>query len=297
MENVYTFKELKDKYNWNTTTAKIADQIKYAKSRGVLIELAKKQGTTYFRILEEYDIYTIEELVDKYGASEYIKIAPPSERENYFKTRGILLENVGRQGSTNMYRILTDYSDRTFTWDELCNRYPYLDKEIVSPKRESYALSKGLMICQSGTSKRISYYTILDGDNYQWDSFEQYPDLEFCKEGYIRNKKTKRIYNAHNSCGYIQIRYKDKLYLAHRLLMLVYKPILNADQYTVDHINGKRDDNWLVNLRWVTLQENLRLKDINRQKIQEKINECLQLVGYDTLIEEIDNLLKKLKNF
>ena len=297
MENIYTFKGLKNKYNWNTTAATIVDQIKYAKNRGVLIEPIGKQGTTYFKIIEEYTVYTIEELINKYNASEYIKIASPQERENYFKTRGVVLENIGRQGSTNMYRILSDCSNKTFTWDDLCKRFIYLDKKIPASRRESYALTKGLVIHQSGVSNRISYYTILKMNNYQWDSFEEYPDLEFCKEGYIRNKKSKRIYNAHNSFGYIQLNYKDKIYLAHRLLMLVYKPIINPDQYTVDHINGKRDDNKLDNLRWVTLEENLQLKDMNRQKIQGKINECLQLVGYDILIEEIDKLLKKFKNF
>ena len=54
MENYYTFKELKEKYDWNgCNSAGIERQINYAKNRGVDIEYAFKKGKTYFSILKE----------------------------------------------------------------------------------------------------------------------------------------------------------------------------------------------------------------------------------------------------
>lgn len=45
---------------------------------------------------------------------------------------------------------------------------------------------------------------------------------------------------------------------AHRLVMLTWCPIPNAEEMTVDHKNHNKRDNSLANLEWVTLEENLR---------------------------------------
>lgn len=45
---------------------------------------------------------------------------------------------------------------------------------------------------------------------------------------------------------------------AHRLVMLTWKPIPDAERLTVDHLNHNKRDNSLNNLEWVTGSENLR---------------------------------------
>lgn len=52
IDNCYTFKELKEKFQWDTTLNEITKQITYARRRGVEIEIAFKKGPTYFRILQ-----------------------------------------------------------------------------------------------------------------------------------------------------------------------------------------------------------------------------------------------------
>lgn len=44
--------------------------------------------------------------------------------------------------------------------------------------------------------------------------------------------------------------------LAHRLVMLTWKPIPDAERLTVDHLNHNKRDNSLTNLEWVTGLEN-----------------------------------------
>lgn len=54
--------------------------------------------------------------------------------------------------------------------------------------------------------------------------------------------------------GHIQIKIGGKLYLAHRLAWLYMTGSFPKDE--IDHVNGIRDDNRLVNLREATKNEN-----------------------------------------
>lgn len=58
--------------------------------------------------------------------------------------------------------------------------------------------------------------------------------------------------------GYIRVRIGGKLYLAHRVALAITNGAWPEGQ--VDHINGVRSDNRLVNLRAVTRAVNLRNK-------------------------------------
>lgn len=66
-------------------------------------------------------------------------------------------------------------------------------------------------------------------------------------------------------CGYLSAGLvqqdntaKRKNYLVHRLVMICFKPIENYDQLQVNHINGRKYDNYLSNLEWVTQSENMQ---------------------------------------
>lgn len=76
----YTFKELKEMYQWNTMENGIAAQIRYAKNRGVIIEKAYKQGATYFTILE-----------DRTGRFEEWKKYPKNEKYEVSKSGKVRL--------------------------------------------------------------------------------------------------------------------------------------------------------------------------------------------------------------
>ena len=292
IDNCYTFEELKNKFNWDKNTWSIPQQINYAKTNGVEIEPAFKKGRTYFKIVDEFHVYTLDDLIKEFNLSNYLKVAPPKERDNYLKTRGLEVEICCKKGTKNLYKILKNDINKIFTWDELCKKYNFLDRNAVSILRVQQANKNGLIIEQTGVSNKVAYYKVINDNIYQWDSFPDFPNLEFCKKGFIRNRKSKKIYNGINSYGYVQINYEGELLLAHRLLMLMYNPIENANFYIVDHINGIRNDNRIENLRWVSEKDNTFYRTENRKKINDCLNQIIQKVGYEKTIEILEEKLK-----
>lgn len=193
LRNCYSFKELKEKFGWETNVHDINGQINYAKNRGVNIEKAFKEGSTYFRIIEN----TI---------------------------------------------INTDW--------KICPILPY---------------------------------------------------YEVSKTGQIRTAEGKKLVGNKNPDGYIEVKVpskalnndgKQKTMRVHRLIMETFNPIQNSELYVVDHINGKRDDNRIENLRWVTQRQNVEFKDENYININENYQKLIQKYGY----EGLNNLFKAILN-
>lgn len=59
-----------------------------------------------------------------------------------------------------------------------------------------------------------------------------------------------------NKTGYCMIVTPYGIKQAHRLVLLTFKPIPNAEGLTVDHKNHNKRDNSLNNLEWLTKEEN-----------------------------------------
>ena len=71
---------------------------------------------------------------------------------------------------------------------------------------------------------------------------------------------------------------------AHRLVMLTWKPIPNAEELTVDHLNHNKRDNSLGNLEWVTKEENLRRAARDQLTIQKLKTKVVQENGTQYII-------------
>lgn len=77
--------------------------------------------------------------------------------------------------------------------------------------------------------------------------------------GNFKDHRKRRLPIKIESNGYCKIKteapYSPWKY-AHRIVMLTWKPIPDAENLTVDHLNHNKRDNSVANLEWVTAQEN-----------------------------------------
>lgn len=82
-------------------------------------------------------------------------------------------------------------------------------------------------------------------------------------------RKANDIAGTHSSRGYIQVKIKGKKYSAHRLAWLyVYG---EWPKFQIDHINGKRSDNRITNLRDVPRSINVQNQTVHHKNNSSKL--------------------------
>lgn len=91
-----------------------------------------------------------------------------------------------------------------------------------------------------------------------------------------------------NSNGYCMVKTEcpQPWKLAHRVVMLTWKHIPDAESLTVDHLNHNKRDNSLRNLEWVTRKENLARATVDFLPITLPCKSSLEIfqesiVGYE----------------
>lgn len=295
-KNKYTFKDLVQKYNWNIDSHNISTierKMIYAYKQGVIIELAedKIQNKNSFYIIQDgLKLFTFKELCERYNWSSKNSKAT---RLKAAAIKGVIL----KEHPHCLYEIIEDYSEDVYTWDEIMKKYNWT-KAVANGvmKKIEYAKTRGVIIEYTGNSNRLSYYHIVEDNTIpgEWVSNDKYPDLEFNRNGFIRNKISKRVYSNNPSTdGYVAIRTDKYIGKAHRLLMEVFKPIENMNDYYVDHINGKKWDNRIENLRWATPAQNNIYKQENWEAIYNCINKLIGKYGYQQVQIWINELLEE----
>lgn len=146
--------------------------------------------------------------------------------------------------------------------------------------------------------KKSAYYEIIDDTifNYEWTTCPFDVKYEVSKEGYARIKEIKRLVGSLNKQdGYIYVNRNEPgkgAYALHRMIMLTFSPVQDAENYIVDHINGKRDDNKLENLRWLTQRQNSEERDKNYITLNKNFQACIQKFGYEQLNIFLEEILK-----
>lgn len=83
-------------------------------------------------------------------------------------------------------------------------------------------------------------------------------NFEISNFGEVRNRITGEIKKQYGYAGYRRVSIHSQLFLVHRLLLGIFKPIENMSSFEVNHKDGNKQNNALDNLEWVTRSENIR---------------------------------------
>lgn len=88
-------------------------------------------------------------------------------------------------------------------------------------------------------------------------------------QGNFKDRYKRRLPIRINQKGYCMVKTESGFVLSHRLVMFTWRPIPNAENLTVDHLNHNKRDNSVENLEWVTRAENQRRARIDYVHVDE----------------------------
>lgn len=96
---------------------------------------------------------------------------------------------------------------------------------------------------------------IINFEKYRWN--KDY-GVYVSNLGHFKDRYKRLLPVKINLSGYLTIKTEKGYISAHRLVMYTWRPIPNAENMTVDHLNHNKRDNSLKNLEWIDRSGNQR---------------------------------------
>jgi hypothetical protein len=119
----------------------------------------------------------------------------------------------------------------------------------------------------------------------------KYENYECSNLGNVRNIKTKHILsNKPNVRGYCIVVINKKTTQTHKIICETFHGDKPSNNYSVDHINKIKHDNRPENLRWATHSEQVKNRDVSKQRSGFQIWQICPHTGY--YVELFDNSIR-----
>ena len=128
-------------------------------------------------------------------------------------------------------------------------------------------------------------------ENEQW--VECYLDSKYLvsNQGRVWNTKTKRFLKGTTANkGYAIVKINNVGKYVHRLVYQSFNNVDNFEEMTVDHINGKRDDNRLENLQLLSQSDNVKLMMMTRGEMHQELTRLIQKYGYEEVLKKLQEM-------
>lgn len=136
-----------------------------------------------------------------------------------------------------------------------------------------------------------------EGEEWRRSVFDA--EYEVSSNGRYRNATNKKlVYGKQQPDGYIRtfLKVDKNKYTSiaiHRIVFFSFNPELfeERDNYVIDHIDGRRDNNTLSNLRPLSIAKNNEARVENRNGSQEILTQLILKFGYEETLNKLKQLL------
>lgn len=163
MKEYYTFKQLKEKYHWNTNQGNIKKQIRYAKNRGIILTKIENTRPAQFKI-SKIQSYTFKQLKEKYHWNTTERSI--QKQIIFAKNHGILIEKdeINSLKEKTYFRILQQTPLQGWTIYPFDSHFEVHPSGLVrNTKTKKLVGSKnfyGYIIATNATTKPYKYYRV-----------------------------------------------------------------------------------------------------------------------------------------
>lgn len=164
----------------------------------------------------------------------------------------------------------------------------YHNSETINLVKDGRSFQKKPYLLYYQTFGKSIYPAIPNLDNEVWKPIPNHHNYQASNLGRIKNNITEKLLPySDNGNGYMRVTLDGKVYYVHRIIAETF--LSNPDNKPqIDHINTNRSDNTAVNLRFVSVEENMNNPRTKQNRFENKCGFRLKNSTLEKWVCELD---------